>query len=159
EPGASIVIDGRERGTYPPPAPIRIAAGSHVVRVYRAGFVQLERRIDIAGRQLLPFDARLAPLLASGRLVVTEASSQVLAVVVDTVEVGKPPFEGTLPVGRHTVALRGPDDLGTAPVDAVIRENEATPLGLAAEKLDSALRITPTPAGALVSIDGVVVGH
>jgi hypothetical protein len=108
---------------------------------------------------VLQFDARLAPLLASGRLVVTEASSQVLTVVVDNVEVGKTPFEGTLPVGHHTVALRGPDDVGTAPVDAVINENVVTPLGLAAEKLDSALRITPTPAGALVSIDGVVVGR
>ena len=159
EPGAAIVIDGRERGTFPPPAPIRVASGVHVVRVYKAGFVQLERRIEIAGRQLLQFDAKLSPLLASGRLVVTEASAKVLTVVVDNVEVGKTPYEGTLPVGRHVVALRGPDDLGTAPVDAVIQENQSTPLGLAAETLDSALRITPTPAGALVSIDGVIVGH
>jgi len=133
EPGASIVIDGRERGTFPPPAPIRVASGVHVVRVYKAGFVQLERRIEIAGRQLLQFDAKLSPLLASGRLVVTEASSKVLTVVVDNVEVGKTPFEGTLPVGHHVVALRGPDDLGTAPVDAVIQENQSTPLGLAAD--------------------------
>ena len=159
EPGASIVIDGRERGTFPPPAPIRIAAGSHVVRVYKSGFVQLERRVEVAGRQVLSFDAKLQALLASGRVVITEASSKVLTVVVDNVEVGKTPFEGTLPIGRHTVALRGPDDLGTPPADVVIKQNEVSTLGLVAETLDSSLRITPTPAGALVSVDGVVVGH
>jgi hypothetical protein len=159
EPGASIVVDGRERGTYPPAAPIRIAAGSHIVRVYKSGFVQLERRVEVAGRQVLPFDAKLQALLASGRLVVTEASSKVLTVVVDGVEVGKTPFEGTMPIGRHSVALRGPDDLGTPPADVVIKQNEVSTLGLVAETLDSPLRITPTPAGALVSIDGVVVGH
>ena len=74
EPGASIVIDGRERGTFPPPAPIRIAAGSHVVRVYKSGFVQLERRVEVAGRQVLSFDAKLQALLASGRVVITERS-------------------------------------------------------------------------------------
>lgn len=159
EPGASIVIDGRERGTYPPSAPIRIAAGSHIVRLYKSGFVQLERRVEVAGRQVLPFDGKLQAILASGRLVVTEASSKILTVVVDNVEVGKTPFEGTLPVGRHTVALRGERDLGTQPAGAFVTQGEVTTLGLAAETLDSSLRITPTPAGALVSIDGVVVGH
>jgi hypothetical protein len=159
EAGASIVIDGRERGIYPPSGPLRVAAGPHVVRAYKTGFLQLERGIVVAGRQILSFDATLTPLAASGRLVVTEVSGRVFALVVDNVEIGRTPFEGSLPVGRHVVALRGESDEGTAPVDALIAQGEVTTLGLAAEKLDSALRVVPTPAGALVSIDGVVVGH
>lgn len=159
EPGAAIVIDGRPRGVFPPSTPLRVPAGSRLVRVYKEGFAPLERRVDVAGRQVLTLDARLAPLAAGGRLVVTEAGGGALDVLIDDVAVGKTPWEATLAVGRHTVSLRGAADLGTQPAEAVVTKNEVTRLSLAAERLDATLRVIPTPAGALVSVDGVIVGH
>ncbi|HEY8077107.1 MAG TPA: PEGA domain-containing protein, partial [Labilithrix sp.] len=156
EPAASIVIDGRARGTYPPlSGALRVPAGTRVVRVYKEGFVPLELRVDVPGRQSVTIDARLTPITAGGRLVVTEAQGRALDVIVDDVVVGKTPFEQTLPVGRHTVSLRGEGDLGTPPADATVVRDDVTRLALAAEPLDASLRVIPTPAGALVSIDGV----
>ena len=159
EPGASIVVDGRARGTYPPPAPLRVSAGTHVVRVYADGFVPFERRVDVAGRQVVALDAKLAPLTEGGRLVVTEATNKALDVVVDNVVVGKSPWEGTLAVGPHTVALRGENDEGTPPASAAVRLRDVTHLNLSAEPLDATLRIAPVPATANVSLDGVLVGQ
>src|SRR4051812_42183143 len=41
EAGAQIFIDGRERGNVPSP-PLRVSAGSHVVRVYKQGYIPVE---------------------------------------------------------------------------------------------------------------------
>lgn len=159
EPGAAIVIDGRARGEYPTPGPLRVAAGSHVVRVYKEGFGPFEQRVDVAGRQLVEVQARLAPLRQAGRLSVTEAQGRALDVVVDNVVVGRTPWEGSVGAGAHTIVLRGDGGLGTQPATATVRLGGVTPLTLAAEPLTSTLRVAPTPAGATVSIDGVVVGQ
>jgi hypothetical protein len=159
EPGATLVIDGRARGAFPPSTPLRVPAGARLVRIYKEGFVPFERRVDVAGRQVLTLDARLVPLIAGGRLVVTEANGGTLDVLIDDVVVGKTPWEATLTLGRHTVSLRGAGDLGTPPAEAIVSRDDVTRLSLSAEPLDSSVRVIPTPAGALVSIDGVVVGH
>ena len=93
------------------------------------------------------------------QLAVTEATGRSLDVVVDNVVVGKTPWEGRLAVGRHSIALRGEGDEGTAPAEAVVRAREVTRINLSATLLDASLRVTPTPATSLVSIDGVVVGQ
>jgi hypothetical protein len=159
EPGASIVVDGRARGTYPPPAPLRVPAGSHVVRVYKEGFAPFERRVDVASRQTVLVEAKLQALTQAGRLSVTESSGAALDVVVDNVVVGKSPWEGTVAAGAHTVVLRGEDDLGTQPATTSVKVSQLTTLALAAEPLTSSLRVMPVPAGGTVSIDAVVVGQ
>ena len=49
EIGATIAVDGRSRGEYPPVGPLRVAAGSHVVRVYKDGFEPFEGHVDVMG--------------------------------------------------------------------------------------------------------------
>src|SRR5262249_55163648 len=75
------------------------------------------------------------------------------------VTVGKTPGEGTLPVGIHTVVLRGQDNLGTQPASAPVRLNQLTPLSLALEPLEAELRIEPTPLASTVALNGVAVGR
>ncbi|MEA2753035.1 MAG: hypothetical protein QOI41_7178, partial [Myxococcales bacterium] len=159
EPGAAVVIDGRARGSYPTSAPLRVAAGSHVVRVYKEGFGPFEARVDVAGRQSALVEAHLSPLTQAGRLSVTESGGRALDVVIDNVVVGKTPWEGAIAVGLHAVVLRGEGDLGTQPATTTVRLGDVTTLALAAEPLTSTLRIVPVPAGANVSIDAVVVGQ
>ncbi len=155
--GAQVTIDGRDRGATPL-APIRVAAGSHVVRVYREGFAPFEKRIDVAGRAAAVVEPRLEGLAQSGRLSVTESSGAEADVVVDGIVIGRTPWQGLVAVGDHVVYLRGTGDLGTQPANATVRINQVTPIVLALEKLDSSLRIEPTPSGASVAIDGVGVG-
>jgi hypothetical protein len=159
EPGASVIVDGRERGTLPLPAPLRVSAGSHALRVYREGFLPYEGRFELAGGQAQVIEAKLGALTQGGRLRVTEQTGRVVNVVVDSVVVGKTPWEGTLAVGEHTVVLQGEGTLGTQPASAPVRLNQLTPLTLVAEELEVTARVEPTPANATVAIDGVSVGR
>jgi len=158
ERGAAITIDGRERGTTPS-APLRVAAGTHVMRVYKDGFSPVEKRVEVAGKQTLVVDARLEPLAQSGRLSISEdggrGGSEVL---VDNVVVGKTPWQGLVAIGDHVVFLRGEGNLGTQPAAASVRINQVTPIVLLLEPLESSLRVEPAPSGASVAVDGVVVG-
>ncbi|MBX3231072.1 MAG: PEGA domain-containing protein [Labilithrix sp.] len=159
EPGAAILVDGRDRGVWPPAAPLRVLVGSHVVRVFREGFLPFEKRVEVASGQTVEVVASLRRLDAFGKLRVAEQSGRTLDVIVDGVVVGKTPWEGPLSLGPHTVFLRGEGDLGTQPVSVPVERDKTVPVTLNAEPLDSVLRVEPEPRGASVAIDGVVVGR
>ena len=159
EPGAAIVIGGQAKGDYPPISPLRVSAGTHLVRLVKEGFQPFEARADVAGGQTLRIVAKMTALTASGRLKVAERSGYALEVLVDNVVVGVTPWEGTQSVGSHTVNLRGKGRQGTPPAAAVVKSRELTALTLVAEELDAALRVDPTPPNATVVIDSVPVGH
>ena len=158
ESGAQITIDGRERGTTPAP-PLRVAAGTHVLRVYKDGFAPVEKRVAVAGKETLAVEAKLETLSQSGRLSVTEDGGKGAEVLVDNVVVGRTPWAGLVATGEHVVFLRGEGNLGTQPANATVRINQVTPIVLALEALDCSLRVEPTPSGASVAVDGVVVGN
>jgi hypothetical protein len=158
EPNATVVVDGRVRGTTPASVPIRVAAGTHVVRVYKRLFAPFERQVEVAGEQNVPVAGVLAPLSSYGTLVVAEGSGRAAQVVVDGVVVGSTPWEGPLALGPHVLALRD-GDAGTAPVEVVVRANAPTTMNLAVAALDADVRIEPVPAGATLALDGVTLGH
>jgi hypothetical protein len=158
ESGATLVIDGRERGTLPSP-PVRVNAGTRLIRLSREGFLPFETQVKVAGGQIIVVQAKLAPLTRGGRLKVSEQAGKTAEVVVDNVLVGKTPWEGTLPAGSHMVVLRAPDGLGTQPVAAPVRLNEVTALTLTLEELSAKLRIEPTPASSNVALDGIALGR
>ncbi len=158
EHGAQITIDGRERGVTPAGA-LRVSAGTHVLRVYKEGFAPVEKRVEVAGKQALVVEAKLETLSQSGRLSVTEDGGKGAEVLVDNVVVGKAPWQGLVATGEHVVFLRGEGNLGTQPANATVRINQVTPIVLALETLDCSLRVEPTPSGASVAVDGVVVGN
>lgn len=159
EPGASVVVDGRERGTSPLAKAVRVDAGTRSVRVLKEGFLPFETQVLVAGQQKKLVKATLRALAQSGKLLVQEASGKVLDVVVDGATVGKTPWTGVLSVGTHTVLLRGEGDLGSPPAAAAVKANETTTLRLAAGVLDAGLRVEPTPANARVDVDGVRLGN
>ncbi|MDB4995069.1 MAG: hypothetical protein JWM74_2501, partial [Myxococcaceae bacterium] len=85
--GATVAVDDRARGTTPT-SRIRVAAGSHTVRVFKEGFEPFETRVNVTGGSEQAVEARLTALRSSGRLRVSEQSNKVLDVVVDRVVVG-----------------------------------------------------------------------
>lgn len=161
ELNAAITIDGRQRGTYPSPNPFRVPAGTHIVRVYMEGHEPFEKSVDVAGNQKLTISAplRKLDLDLSGRLRVTEANNRELDVLIDGNTVGKTPWEGSLRDGEHTIVLQGSDEWGTQPATVFVKRGKTELLGLAAERLEAALRIKPRPAGATIAIDGIPVGR
>lgn len=158
ESGAAIAISGTNRGEFPPVVPLRVSAGSHVVRLVKEGFEPFETRVEVAGGQLVPVVAKMKKLVDSGRLRVTERGGRTLDVWIDGGRVGETPWEGIQGVGNHTVVLRSPGKLGTQPVSVVVKSQQPANLSLTAEDLESSLRVEPTPGGAVVAIDSVTVG-
>ena len=157
EQGAQVLVDERARGATPL-APVRVSAGSHLVRVYKQGFVPFELRVEVAGRQKKAVEARLVPLTQSGELDVVEASGKAADVLVDGVVVGKAPWTGRLTPGEHIVVLRGEGNLGTQPATTPVRVNQTSTLRLAVETLAGQLRVEPSPADAQVTLDGARLG-
>ena len=158
EPGALISISGIARGEYPPVAPIRVAAGSQLVRVFKEGYEPYETRVDVAGGSVVTVQAKMQALKASGRLKVVESGGRAVDVIVDNSVVGQAPWEGLVAVGKHMVMLRGQGKLGTQPVSAEVKSGQISSLSVRAEELDGALRVTPTPPNALVSLNSVDLG-
>ena len=159
ELGAAIAVAARSRGEYPAPSPLRVGAGTHVVRVSKEGFEPFEARVDVAGKQTERVVAKLRALAASGRLRVAEQSGAALEVIIDGDRVGRTPWEGTLALGDHVLLLRGADELGTVPVPVVVKRDQTTRLTLAAEKLTARLLVNPVPVNAGVAIDALAVGQ
>lgn len=159
EPGAAITINGRARGEYPPLEPLRVTAGSHIVRVYKEGFEAFEARVDVAGAATVNVIARQVALARAGRLSVAESDGRATDVVIDGNVVGRTPWSGPVPAGQHTVLLRGDDDLGTQPASVRVELSQNVALKLTAERLAAEVRIEPQPAGGVIAIDGVTVGR
>lgn len=156
-PGALVVIDGRTHEQTPLSRPIRVNAGVHVVRVVKEGAEPWEVETHVAGGQAVRLEAKLQVLARAGTLEVVESTGTPARVWIDGVDVGAAPYRGLLPIGSRIVLLVGDGNLGTQPVSVPIKLGETTALRLALEPLRCGIRVSPTPAGALVSIDGVDV--
>ena len=155
---AAVLVDGVERGKTPLLRPVRVSAGTHVVRVFKEGFLSYEGRIEVAGQESTRVKATLRALMQGGRLAVTEDRGTAVRVVVDGIVTGTTPWEGTLPVGPHTVWLKGEGDVGSPPASLDVVLNRLTKLALVAEPMPCTLRVEPTPVNARVAVDGVDVG-
>jgi len=83
EVGSRIVVDGQQRGEYPLLEPLRVSAGSHLVRVVKSGFEPFEARVDVTGGRSARLLARLSALTRSGRLRVTEQQGRPVEVLID----------------------------------------------------------------------------
>jgi hypothetical protein len=158
EPGATLSIDGKQRGEYPLVRSLRVSAGNHTVRVFKSGFEPLEERVDVAGGASVRVSAALLPLARTGRVRIEETNGYDVTVQIDSNPVGKAPWQGMLAPGAHVVLLRGAGDLGTPPVSLAVEADKSLTLSLTAEDLASAVRVQPTPVNASVAIDKVTVG-
>ncbi len=157
EPGATVLVDGKERGRLPMPAPLEVSAGEHVVRVLRDGRAPFEARVMVAGRQRARVTGNMVAIAAIGRLRVEESTGAGLEVWLDGALVGRTPWEGATAAGPHVVWLRGPAQTGTAPLDASVRADAVTALRVPARALSASLRVE-ADAPATVLVDGVELG-
>jgi len=157
--GAQISVDGGDRGKTPLPGPLRVTAGSHVLRAFKPGFAPFERQLVIAGGQTVTVDVKLEAITQGGRLRVVDQTDSHAQVLVDGAAVGTAPWEGAVGAGEHTAALKGDGALGTQPVSVPVKMNETATITLSPEPLEAQLRIEPTPASAISALDGVTLGR
>lgn len=157
--GATVIIDGQQRGVTPMDQAVAVDAGPHSLRVTKEGFAAVEASVSVDGRRRSELRVALLTQRESGTLRVREAAGRTLDVVVDGAVLGKTPFEGAVAPGHHSVLLVGEGNLGTAPSAVAVRVNDTTQIVLSAAVLDAEVRIEPSPSNASVALDGVDVGH
>ncbi|HLK93509.1 MAG TPA: PEGA domain-containing protein [Polyangia bacterium] len=160
-PGA-IEIDGVEAGHAPLAAPLRVAAGHHVVGVVAAGYAPSRKTIDIAGGETQKLSFSLLPGEATlGHLAVHCALPEA-TVWVDGADSGRTPLSQTLALtpGAHHIEVRR-DGYRTAMADIKLDLGAVADLTLEPE-IDAAavaqtggnLALTVSETDAKVSIDG-----
>jgi hypothetical protein len=155
--GASIVIDGRARGTLPLTTPIRVLAGKRLVRVVKSGYVTSEKTVEVKSGETLRIDARLEPLAQAGLLRVEDPDTAGSQVFVDRVLMGTAPWEGTLGPGNHVVWTRK-EDLGSAPMTAIVVQGQTVLIRAKSSPLGPLTRFDVQPDTAHVGVDGVDLG-
>jgi hypothetical protein len=177
-----LIIDDRVRGVLPLDKPLRVSAGSRLVRVEKEGFEPIAKAVEVKAGQ--ENEARLSARSRKGRLQVVEKRGWPLTVELDGAAVGATPWEGLVDIGVHSVRLRGAvsaEDLASCgaseatssggeqaeqasmgsgpPTEVTVKLYERTAVSLEAKELDGALEIDATPKSARVSVDGQVVGR
>jgi tetratricopeptide (TPR) repeat protein len=104
--GALIVVDGQEAGTSPLAAPLRVGAGLRVFEARLEGYRTARQELMIAtGTTPPPVALHLEEIRRTAVLRV-ESPLPGATVVVDGVEQGRAPWEGTVDSGPHVVEAR-----------------------------------------------------
>ena len=155
--GATVTVDGVDRARAPA-SPLRLDAGSHMVRVTREGFQPFEQKVDVPAGVDTALKADLGPLVKSGRLRVSEGRALEMPLFIDNAEVGKTPWEGTLTVGPHALQLRSSDGVGSAVSGVDVRDQNFAAVTLVAEPLRCRIRIEPAPANTVVNLNDTRLG-
>jgi hypothetical protein len=155
--GAAVTIDGRTRGVTPLASPVRVTVGTRAVRVFKEGFAPFETKLLVASGETLRMRASLTGVSRVGKLRVSEKSGGAFEVRVDGAVVGVTPWQGTIAVGEHIVAIRGERDRGALPRNVTVSTGQTAEVVATAVLLPGELRIEPTPSDARVAIDGRAV--
>ncbi|WP_437942520.1 PEGA domain-containing protein [Sorangium sp. So ce341] len=133
-PGALVLVDGERRAELPLPAPLRVAAGAHTVRIQKDGFEPFEARVDVLGRKTARVAASLKAIETRGRLRISEITGKQLGVALDGVRVGTTPWEGKVEPGAHVIVLFGADGFGTPPTTVSVKAGKVVDAPLRAVK-------------------------
>jgi PEGA domain len=151
-------VDGQQRGVLRSGAVLRTDPGTHTLRLSKDGFETVEDRITVAAgtRKVIQFE--LEALDLGGILVVRESSGAQVELLVDGTPMGRTPWRGKVPPGRHWISLQQ-GTRGVPPTSVTLEAGETLSLTLHANELAAQLRIEPSPTNATVVIDGVPVGN
>lgn len=159
EPGSDVTLDGKSIGTSPVAALVRVAVGTHEVRVTRAGFVPFVGAADVQADGKAVVDANpLVMQSTRGHVVVHAPGSEPLRVVVDGVDLGATPWEGDLPSGSHEVTGRSSSVTAVAQT-ITVTAGASVAVDLVTSATAAHLQIRTSDGKGLVYVDSVVKGE
>jgi hypothetical protein len=103
EAGATVFVDDLQLGTTPLAEPLLVDIGTRHFRVTKEGFRDFNSTLTVAGSGDIVIEARLAPDVHQGKLVVRASPKDAIAVDGKAVGVGE--WEGALDSGGHTLRV------------------------------------------------------
>lgn len=161
---AVLEVDGIEAGRTPLERPLRVASGAHVLAAMAPGCLPARREITLAGRTTQTLTLALLPTESSNAHLTLLVSVPGADVFVNGQRAGLTPLPASVAVapGAAVIELRrlgyrdakrtiqvGEGSNGTLSFD--LEEDPAAPTSLKGR-----LRVTPSEAGATVSVDGLL---
>lgn len=156
EPGAAVTVDGKDAGTTPLAAPLRLSLGAHQVVVTKAGYEPLQKSVQLSGGDEARVEGPLSPEITTGHLVVTAGGAKV-EVFVDGNDVGPAPWEGDVKPGSHVVEGRGDGRaIAARTVDVALKGRVEAALDLTAQS--GRVQVDTHTADGAITIDGTAMG-
>jgi hypothetical protein len=126
--GATIEINGEQRGTTPMNAPLTLEPGNYTVRVFKRGYTEFVEAVDVARGQNTELDANL---IAFAGLVRIDVNVDEATIAVDGVVSGQAsrsnPFDKDIPAGQHEFTVQAP---GYQPFTQTVEVEAGNPLTL-----------------------------
>jgi hypothetical protein len=165
--GAHLEVDGVTAGKSPLAEPLQVASGTHVIGAVLEEHAPVRREVTVAGNQEVALELELVPT-AGSRLAHLGLKCNVVdaAVAVDGQRIARTPLVATLALaaGRHRVEVSRPGytpatkeiDIGPGATGELAFDLEVDPIALG--QSGSTLSLELSEPGAVVSVDGKVVG-
>jgi hypothetical protein len=159
ESGADVALDGKSIGTSPIAAILRVAVGSHEVRVSKAGYLPFVGQADVQPDGKAVVDSTpLAMQPTRGHVVVHAPGSEPLRVIIDGVDLGATPWEGDLPAGPHEIAGRSSNAVAaTQTVNLAVGDRLA--VDLVSSATAAHLQVRSSDGKGNVYVDGALKGE
>jgi hypothetical protein len=158
EAGAQVELDGKPIGTSPVSPLMRVAVGSHDVKVTKPGFAAFASSGAITPDATTVVDVTLAAEATKGHVVVTAPGAEPLRVLVDGVDVGATPWEGDLAPGIHQISGRSSTSLALAQDVNVIAGARAA-VELVTSATAGHLQVRTSDGKGVIYVDGMVKGE
>ncbi|MBS2015535.1 MAG: PEGA domain-containing protein [Deltaproteobacteria bacterium] len=161
EPGAEIFVDETKVGVSPLPGPVSVQLGERRIRATKAGFGEARETIELKGGSSGRVALKMASNTKTSLVSINVLGPQNATVKIDGKEVGPAPYKGQVVVSAepHQFSAEAPGYVA-ATQSAVVREGEqlTLTLQLAMEQQKGKLLVSAKPEGAIIEIDGKVVG-
>ena len=157
--GARVSVDGRDVGQPLGPTPVRVTdlqPGRHQIRVSREGFVTFEQWVEVGGGQLVRIAALLERAAPDTGSILVSGPPGAPIFVDGTPSGSTPTVVENVAVGAHQVEIRPPGQQPYSQSVTVLAGQRATVTMPGVQ--GASLRVIATAPGAVISIDGEVVG-
>ncbi len=157
EPGATVLVDGREVGKSPLAEPVTVDVGERTITVRKQDFLDATSKVSISGGTAAKVDLKVEPAVKMGKLIVRGTGAPAIVVYVDGIEAGPAPWEGAAKEGKHSVELRAKGFVTETRTEMV--EYKGTTIIQAAMRPDQGkVRVETDKETSEIFVDGVLMG-
>ncbi len=159
EVGATLEVDGLELGQSPFVEPLAVDIGERQVRLTKAGFEPIERKVMVERGRVASLDLRMVHLEKKGHLELLVQGPPDSVVFMDGRELGRGGYSGDVPAGRHTFEARAEGFTTTSQTSEVpYGEDVAITLAMSEAPTEGKVRVVSSHADAQIRVDGRLVG-
>jgi hypothetical protein len=157
--GATIVLDGKTRGTTPATL-TGISAGSHTIVLKKSGYNDYPASVTVTAGQTSSISATLTVQQITGSINIKSTPAGA-TIVLDGMTRGTTPATLTgISSGSHTIVLKksGYNDYSTG-VTVTGGQTSGISATMTGQQTAGSISVSSSPSGAAVSIDGISTGY